>query len=51
MVYCKDVATNLNNDIKNTNNFQSFMYKTKLFQGTETDGRNESYGTQAEICH
>ena len=38
--YSKDEATNFNADIANTNNFESFMYKAKLLENTETDGDN-----------
>ena len=30
--YCKDEATNLNNDFSNTNNFRSFKYQAKLVE-------------------
>ena len=38
--YCKDEATNFNNNIANTNNFKSFMYKAKLLGKAEADGDN-----------
>ena len=38
--YWKDEATNLNADIANTNNFQSFEYKAKLLGNTDADENN-----------
>ena len=34
MVFSKDEATNLNNDIVNSDNFESFKYKDKLLENT-----------------
>ena len=38
--YSKDEATKFNAYIANTNNFKSFMYKSKLLENTEADGAN-----------
>ena len=38
--YSKDEATNFNNSIANTDNFESFKYKVKLLENTEVDGAN-----------
>ena len=38
--YFKDKATNFNNNISDTNDFMSFMYKAQLLGNTETDGVN-----------
>ena len=38
--YSEDEATKLNNNISNTNNFKSFIYKAKLLGDIESDGAN-----------
>ena len=40
MVWSKDEATDFNNDLANTDDFKSFMYKSKLLENTEGDGAN-----------
>ena len=39
LFYSEDEPTKLNN-IPNTNNFTSFIYRAKLLGGTESDGAN-----------
>ena len=38
--YSKDDTTNLNADIENTDDFESFKYKSKLLGNTAVDGAN-----------
>ena len=38
--YSKDGATNFNNNIANTNNFNSFKYNANLLGNTEADNAN-----------
>ena len=40
LFYSEDEPTKLNNNIPNTNNFTSFIYRAKLLGGTESDGAN-----------